>query len=340
MFRNKKTKSKKQPFKKEGGGYSPKSFLHQKGLTSEQVAKLVLNRPELRLTDSEASIQLARLLVAAPEDQHLQELFQLVARNQSGKAMVAEDEFLGSYPPKSGICYPSDFLALGFMPTSDPVGLMINQLTGNMLLVGRTKSAKTSLLSVLLSYPWLLKTVRVVVFAKKRELRDLATIPQLKSLVITLKLEELILSYFQPPDGVPETAWNNEVTKIVAQSYNRYSAQRLMGEKVKELMTDHPEGAYPTIRELIQVLERFRPRFGMREAGYKESILWCLKDLLNCTGEIFDYSYSSFLKHLYSEPGLCIIEAEVLTQEHLTFLATYFMRWLYLKRLYKGKVLS
>jgi hypothetical protein len=305
-------------------------------LSTEQVAELMLKRPELRLTDNPANIQLAQLLMATAEDQHIQELFQLIARDGLGKAIVAEDEFLGNYPPKGGISYPSDFLSLGTMPTGDLAGIIINQLTGNVLLIGRTKSAKTSLLAVLLSYPQLLQTVRIVVFAKKRELRDLATIPQLRDLVITFKLEELILCYFQPPDGVPETAWNNESTKIFGQCYARYSAQRLMGDKVNELMANHPEGIYPTIRQLVEVLDRFRPRFGMREAAYKESILWCLQDLLNCTCRIWDYSNSDFLEHLYCRPGLSIIEAEALPQEHLTFIAVYLMRWLYLKRVYSG----
>jgi hypothetical protein len=91
---------------------------------------------------------------------------------------------------------------------------------------------------------------------------------------------------------------------------------------------------YPTLRQLAEALNDFRPRFGLREAAYKESILWVLTDLLNSVGRIFDYSSSDFLKCLFSEPGLAIIELESLSQEHLTFIVTYFMRWLYFKRLY------
>jgi len=338
MFENNATKRRPWSYRKSGGnGYPAKTWQSNLNLTPEQVAELMLKRPELRLADSKANLELARILIAAPDDAYAQELFQLVARDGLGKAIVAEDEFLGNYPPKeNGISYPSDFLPLGTMPTGDLAGIIINQLTGNILLIGRTKSAKTSLLTVLLSYPQLLQTVRIVVFAKKREIRDLATTPQLRDLVITFKLEELALCYFQPPGSVPETAWNNESTKIFGQCYARYSAQRLMGDKVNELMANHPEGVYPTIRQLLEVLDKFRPRFGMREAAYKESILWCLQDLLNCTGNIWEYSYSDFLEHLYCQPGLCVIEAEALPQEHLTFIAVYFMRWLYLKRIYSG----
>jgi hypothetical protein len=103
----------------------------------------------------------------------------------------------------------------------------------------------------------------------------------------------------------------------------------------------YPEGVYPTLRQLVVVLDAFKPRFGMREGDYKTSILWCVKNLLNCTStggnSIWDYSSSTFLPELYSTPGLCIIEAETLPQEHLSFVATYFMRWLYLKRVYAGQ---
>jgi len=162
----------------------------------------------------------------------------------------------------------------------------------------------------------------------------------LRDLIITFKLEELVLCYFQPPPGVPEQAWNNESTDIVGQSYNRFSAQRLMVDQVNELMADHPTGVYPTLRQFVDFLDKFRPRFGMREAGYKESIIWCLKSLLSCTGSLWGHSYSDFLEQLYSQPGLCIIEAEALPQEHLTLITTYFMRWLYLKRIYTGEIVS
>jgi hypothetical protein len=308
------------------------------------VAEIVVRRPELRLSDSVGCLDMARLLMATPEDAHLQELMQLVIEQQAGAALVLDDVFLGNYPPERGIRYPSDFIALGHMPTGDEIGIIISQLTGNVLLVGPTKSAKTSLLAGLLSFPELLKTARIVAFVKKQELRHLVTIPHLNDLIIVFKLGELVLCYFEPPPGVPEEAWNNESNRIFAQSYERYSAQRLMGEKVAELMANHPAGTYPTIRQLVNVLDAFKPRFGMREAAYKESITWCLKDLLNCTrvggnsgASIWDHSSSTFLPEPYSTPGLCIIEAEALPQEHLSFVATYFMRWLYLKRVYAGE---
>jgi len=344
VFENLGNKQPLRPGKRYRNGYQTNHLMPGLYLTAEQVAELMLRRPDLRMGGNAGNAELAELLMGNPDDRHVQELFQLIAQDQVGQAIVADDEFFGAYPPKGSIVYPDDFLALWTMPTGDKIGIIISQLTGNVLLVGPTKSAKTSLLTILLPFPELLKTVRIVAFVKKQELRHLATIPHLHDLIIVFKLGELVLCYFEPPPGVPEEAWNNESNRIFAQCYERYSAQRLMGEKVAELMANHPEGVYPTLRQLVVVLDAFKPRFGMREAAYKESVTWCLKDLLNCTrvggnsgASIWDNSSSTFLPELYSTPGLCIIEAEALPQEHLSFVATYFMRWLYLKRVYAGE---
>jgi len=337
MFENYPNKRKHQPYKRGSGKYETDNCQRDRNLTPEQVANLMKNRPELRLRDNPANCELAELAVGMPEDIYIQDLLQQVANDASGRVIFTDDEFLENYPPKGSIVYPRDFRALATMPTGDPTGIADSQTTGNLGFLGITKSGKTSNLTKLLSYPELLKGTGIVAFVKKRELRHLATIAGLSDLIITFKIEELKLCLFQPPPYVPEQIWRNEVTRIFAHSYGRYSAQRLMGQIIMNLMANRPKEVFPTIRQLAQEINEFKPRFGMREAAYKESILWCITDLLNCTGCIWDYSYSDFLEHLYSEPGLRIIEAETLASEHLTFIGTYFMRWLYLKRTYAGE---
>lgn len=307
-----------------------------KRFTPQEIAKLLFEHPELRLKHDPVAKQIAQMVATDPEDPDIQELLGLIIGDKYREYIISGDVFWGNYPPKSGIIYPPDFMALGDMPVGDPIGLVRSQLTGNVSFLGPTKSAKTTLLSILLSYPELLKSTCLIAFVKKPELRHLAADPALRDLIIIFKLAEMTLSYFQPPKGVPELAWKNESTRIIAQSYARYAAQRLLGEKVGELMVNHPEDTYPTLRQVVEVLNNFKPRFGMREAAYKESILWCLIDLLNCTGRIFDYSASDFLENLFSVPGLVIIELEDLPQEHFTLIVTYFMRWLYFKRIYAG----
>jgi len=303
--------------------------------TSEQIKHLFYDHPELRLTYDPANIQLANAAITDFTDNDVQEMFGLIVDSNYMEFLASGDVFWGNYPLKGSLSYPADFMSLGNMPTGDAMGLVKSQLTGNVGLLGPTKSGKTTLLCKWLSSsPELLQTARIVAFVKKPELRHLGTIRTLFDLIITFKRKELALCFSQNPDGVPERAWNNELQRMIGQCYARYSSHRLFGDTLNKLTENRPKDVYPTLRQIVEVLNDFKPRFGMREASYQESVTWCLKDLLNCSDGIWDYSYSDFLEKLFSEPGLAIIELEDLPQEHFTFIVTYFMRWLYFKRLY------
>ncbi len=305
--------------------------------SAEAIARLMHDHPEYRLREDPFTCQLIQMVLADPSDLDAQEFLTERIRLHQLAFLGSGDAFWGNYPAPGSLIYPGGFLPLGVMPTGDALGLVLDQLNGNVLWLGPTKSGKTTLLSILLSQVVLLGNARIIVFAKKKgELSDLALLREIRHLVTVLRLEDLVLSYFRPPPGVSELAWITESVRILAQCYARYSAQRLMGEKAKELMARHPDGAYPTLGQLLEALDRFKPRFGLREAAYRESASWMLADILNSTGNIWSYASSTFLDYLYSGPGLCIIEAGALPQEHLNFLATYFMRWLYLQRVSAG----
>lgn len=154
-----------------------------------------------------------------------------------------------------------------------------------------------------------------------------------------LRKDDLMLSAVKSPSEVPEEAWNNELVRLVAQCYSRFSAQRVLGQTLNELMAHHPPGVHPTLRQIVEVLEKRKRRWGSREADYIESIVWVLRDLLNATGKMWDYSSSNQLDVLTNTPGLAIIELEDLPHEHFTFIVTYVARWIYFKRLYGGHVL-
>jgi hypothetical protein len=310
----------------------------RRAFTSAEIVGLLQDHPELRLDADPASLQLARMLMADPEDRDMQEIFAFLVDNKNLAFINSGDEFWGNYPSVGSIVYPPNFIVIGFMPTGDPIGLTRSQLTGNVGVLGPTKSGKTTLLSILLSCRELLQTTRIVAFVKKPELRHLAVMPQVHGLILIFKTHELQLCLFEPPPGVPERAWNSEITRLTEQCYARFSSQRLFGDIIDDLMANHPQAIYPTLRQAVEVLNEFRPRFGMREAAYKESIVWVLKDLLNCTGSIWDHSSSDFLENLFSGPGLGVIELDDVPQEHFTFIATYMMRWIYFKRLYGSRV--
>jgi hypothetical protein len=292
--------------------------------------------PELRLQDDPFILQLIQMAVADPDDPDVQELLANRISDLQIAALSSGDRFRGNYPIPGSLTYPADFLPLGQMPTGDAIGLVIDQLPLNVGVLGPTGSGKTSLMAELLSNPFLLQTVLVILFARKPEIRNLAAIPQIRSMIQIPRKPDLMFSLFEPPENVPKTAWNNEVVRLIGQCYARFAAQRLLGDTVSELTTNHAEGVYPTLRQVAEVVDALKPRWGSREAQYKESVSWVLRDLLNCTGSIWDYSSSTFLDVLTGTPGLVIFELEDLPQEHFTFIASFVMRWLYFKRLYGG----
>lgn len=308
--------------------------------SAEAIARLMRDHPELRLQDDPSTFQLIQMVLADPEDLDNQELLTERISNLQLAFLGSGDAFWGTYPTPGSLIYPSDFLDVGQMPTGDAIGLVISQLPGNVGILGPTRSGKTSLLANLfISNPQLLQTTRVIAFVKKPELRHLVTVAHIWDWVYVFRKGDLAFCLLEPPGSTPEAAWINEVVRLIAQCYARFSAQRLLGEIVNELMANHPEGVYPTLRQVAEVLDAFKPRWGSREAGYKESILWVLRDLLNCTGGIWDYSSSTFLEVLTSTPGLVIIELEDLPQEHFTFIVTYLARWVYFRRLHGGHVI-
>ena len=302
----------------------------------EVMANLRMNHPELRLAHDPSVQALIDMMMVDPQDQDVQEVLTSIIDQKNAEYLASGDVFWGNYPEPGSIVYPDDFITLAHMPTNDPVGGTVSQTTCGTVFSGPTGCGKTSLLSKMISNPLLLTRARVIAFTRKRELRHLATIPEIAHLVLTFQLEDLELSFYHHPPGVPDMAWNNDLSRTTGQSYGIFTAHRIMNEKGAELLENHPEGVYPTLRQQVEFLEKYRPRDYMRDAQLKTSIVGCLTDLLNCTGSIWDYSSSNFLEVLFSTPGLAIIEAPALPQQHLTFLATYMMRWAYMWRVHHG----
>ena len=103
MFENLINKQPPRPRRGYHNGCPINSSMHSLYLTAEEVAELMLRRPDLRMGDNAGHVELAQLLMGNPEDQHVQELFQLIAQDQAGQAIVADDEFFGAHPPKGSI---------------------------------------------------------------------------------------------------------------------------------------------------------------------------------------------------------------------------------------------
>ena len=310
--------------------------VNAKPLNLEQIQKLILNHPEFRLIDNPLIMQLIQIVHLNPDDtKTLEELSQLI-NAQVTEAKYYDDPYLDSYPTQGSIVYPSDFNSMGQMPTGDPVGICTDQTRRNAVFAGHNGSGKTTFLKQLLRNKPLLRSTCVVTFVKKRELRGLLTLSDIKGLVNVFRLGEIPLVFFITPRGVSDSVWANEITKTFAQCYGRISAQRLMNIKLCEMMKHRPPNYYPTLSQLIEVLDNIKPRYGSKEALYKDSLLYCLNDLRACIGNASEYGSSNFMEVFFTTPGLKVIEAETLPQEHLSFVVNFFMRWIYCKKLYSA----
>ena len=303
-------------------------------LTWEQIQRLFLDHPEYRLMDNPNIRQFLSIAQLNPDDTRIHEDLSQLINEQVAEIRYYDDPFLDSYPLKGSVIYPHDFISMGQMPTGDHVGLCIDQTRRNVVFAGHSGSGKTSALKQVLCNKSLLQSTCVVTFGKKRELRGLLTLSDIQGLVNVFRLGEFPLVFFMAPPGVEDSVWSNEITKVFAQCYGRISAQRLMNIKLCEMMEHRPPESYPTLSQLIEVLDNLKPRYGSKETLYKDSLLYCLNDLKACIGTASEYGSSNFMEVFFTTPGLKVIETETLPQEHLSFIAAFFMRWIYCKKLY------
>ena len=314
------------------GGMEP---LHQrKTYTSQEIMDLLNNHPELRINDDPYLLQLAQMLIVNPDDGNLQQLFAMIIEQKYNETISDNDAFRANYPMSGTASYPSDFIEVGQMPHHyGPVGLNISQMPSHIIVTGPAGSGKTTLLTRIITNPMLLKKARVIVITRKRDFRHLISDPLIADRTVIFQLEDLALCLTQSPRKNKKMAWANELSRMLGQSYNLVSAHRLMNETLIEMLTHHPEGVYPTLTQWIEALKNYKSKDFHRDAPLKTSAINCLTDLHNCTDAIWNYSSSSFMKHLTATPGLAIIEVATLPPTHVTFLATYMARWLYFTRI-------
>ncbi len=265
-------------------------------------------RPDLRLYDNPANMQLAYWLAMSEKDPDLEEIFKLVIDKQSAQSIIAinSDPWWPNYPASGSIaCGPNDIIC-GFMPNGDPITLGQLRTFCNIGVFGRTGSSKTTwLFFVILQL--IRKGFQVVVFQQKNEYDDFATDPELAGMVLPLRYEEFMVSRLQSPPGVPARSYLYTHFSDFAESSGRLYAQRLAHDIAKKEGKKLPRRLYLPLSRIIQAIENFRPGRGDVETHYRESILYALKDIQNSFGDVYDYYYSDFRDKLFHREGLVTI---------------------------------
>jgi hypothetical protein len=330
-YNPRKFKSLYQQFREDG---KESGTLGRQYPSPERIVDLFNNNPQLRLFDEMSNIDIAQMAIADSDDPDAQEILSFIIDLKHQESIVSNDAFYGNYWSPGSVIYPDDFIKVGKTPNGEEVGFTRNQIRRNMLFVGPTGSGKTTALKESLSNPKLLKHSCVVAFCKKPELSGIIELTPAIGQATAYRLGEFPLIFAQGPDNMTDIIWSNELCKTFGHCYERLSAHRYMDIKLCELLRNRPSDSYPTLQQLIKHIEGSRPQPFSREAQYKESVLFCLSDLSLCLGNCTEYSYSNFMEIFFSTPGLKIIEVETLAQEHLSYVASFFMRWIYCKKLY------
>ncbi|MBE7559515.1 hypothetical protein HS125_11390 [bacterium] len=287
----------------------------------------------LRLQDFQAFQVMAYTLIADPHDRETQALYCYYLRERRYYVVALADPFLANYPSILAPV-PRDMIHVGTMPNGGPVGYPPGQTSRNVLLVGSTGSGKTEMVKRQI-VQLVERGYLVVVLERKSDHADLAMLSELANRTTVLNFRELAISLYQSPPGVEPSPWHDEVTKLISGSYGRLSAHRLLRDLIAmEESLKAVAGEYFPLSQIIAAVDAFKPSFGRREAEYKESVLYVLKDMFHATRGIFEYRSSNCLEVLFSKPGLVVINSETLAVDNYQFLSNLLMRWPYIHRLY------
>ena len=294
--------------------------------------------PELRLADEPGVIALIEQLRVSPRDGHLRELFGRVMNDKAMEAMMSGDPFRGNYSPKGSLMLPRGILT-GIMPTGSPVVVPFGADAGHLGIHAATRKGKSSLLRVMIPQAVVRGACVVVMTHKPGEFSGLLTLLGLRGCSRLFYWDELMLALTDPPAGLRKDIWAVDLVDLIARNYSLFASRRLL---LGSLMNLYEKNSleWLNLERWCKYLRGFETGKGLREEGYKESAWWTLQTLLVATAGkdgIFAYSRSNFLERLFSQPGLTVIEGQSLPPEHFSFLATYMVRWLYLRRLYGSK---
>jgi hypothetical protein len=311
----------------------------QKTNSNQKIIKR-LSDPQVRvaLRKHPYLAELAEMLLQNPSDSYIADLFELKMSNLDTQIHLSEDPFTVNYPLDNQAGQKESFIRLGTTPNDLDAGVYTDQLSSNGIISGNTGSGKTTALKHLLCDPQLICNNRVIAVVRKKEIRDLAFIPEISLMTQVFRAEDLSISILQPwKDGL-QKEFINILSRIFALSFNKISAQHYLNEKLHEIIQIWPKNSYPSLNQIIQYLKQKDWRgYNYRREQLKDS---CINSLTaiedNLGAQMWNYSSSNMLHILFSTPGLAVLELEGIDPQVLSFLSIYLMYWRYYYVQYSG----
>jgi hypothetical protein len=224
-------------------------------------------------------------------------------------------------------------LLLGNMATGDPMVLPLGRLTSGSMICGPTGSGKTTMAELLVSQ-MISGTPRssVVVLDVKGTWDRLLNVPTLQAATTVIPYRDLRVSMFQPPPGCDPSLYLLRIVGAFASAFGLWSAQKLLLSLVQDLLQNMPRGRWPSLTAVIQAVEAAKIPHGGRTTGYRDSVLWTLRDVRDHFGPVFEVVQSDMLLEMFRRPGLYILKVDGLGPTMQILLTTILQRFAFAYR--------
>ena len=145
---------------------------------------------------------------------------------EAGEAFDMRPQSAPEIPPTGEACTTIVDGCCWCMPTGEPVVIDLTR-SGHIGISGQTRMGKSSLLMTIVR-EILKKDAIVLLWDKKRELRQMAAACRGAAPCLVFRWAEWMLAPLDPPPGVPVSAWDVEFVDLLSRNYSLYASRRLL----------------------------------------------------------------------------------------------------------------